>query len=69
MTWRANGRELIIVPLFWRKTGIDILKASEAEMAAKLEELGVKYEGNNRERLMDTLCKNIAARLLLVQYF
>ncbi|MFM2424422.1 MAG: lysyl-tRNA synthetase [Candidatus Parcubacteria bacterium] len=39
------------------KTGIDILTATEAEMAAKLSELGVKYEGQNRERLTDTLWK------------
>lgn len=38
-------------------TGVDILQASEAEMKAKLDELGVKYEGDNRERLMDTLWK------------
>ena len=39
------------------KTGIDVLVASEDEMRAKLEELKVKYEGANRERLMDTLWK------------
>ncbi|HNU81486.1 MAG TPA: lysine--tRNA ligase [bacterium] len=39
------------------KTGIDILKASEEEIKSKLDELQVKYEGNNRERLMDTLWK------------
>jgi len=39
------------------KTGIDIHTASDAEMEAKLRELGVKYEGQNRERLMDTLWK------------
>jgi lysyl-tRNA synthetase class 2 len=39
------------------KTGIDVLTASEEEMKAKLEELHVKYEGANRERLTDTLWK------------
>ncbi|MFM2340170.1 MAG: lysyl-tRNA synthetase [Candidatus Parcubacteria bacterium] len=39
------------------KTGIDIHTATEAEMEAKLAELGVKYEGQNRERLTDTLWK------------
>jgi len=39
------------------KTGIDILTATESEMEAKLVELGVKYEGQNRERLTDTLWK------------
>ena len=38
-------------------TGIDVLKSSESEMKNKLDELGVEYEGDNRERLMDTLWK------------
>ncbi len=38
-------------------TGINVLKATEKEMKSKLDELGVKYEGDNRERLMDTLWK------------
>ena len=40
-----------------RLTGIDVLKATEQEMKTKLDELEVKYEGDNRERLMDTLWK------------
>jgi len=40
-----------------RQTGIDILKASEDEMRSKLDELKVKYEGKNKERLTDTLWK------------
>ena len=40
-----------------RQTSIDILNASKTEMEAKLQELGVKYEGNNKERLTDTLWK------------
>ncbi len=40
-----------------KQTGINVLTASEDEMRAKLEELGVKYDGDNRERLMDTLWK------------
>lgn len=43
--------------IIMEKTGIDVLKASEMEMKAKLEELAVKYEGDNKERLMDTLWK------------
>lgn len=38
-------------------TGVDVLTASEKEMKGKLDELGVKYDGDNRERLMDTLWK------------
>lgn len=40
-----------------KMTGIDVLKASEREMMDKLNELGVKYDGDNRERLTDTLWK------------
>jgi len=54
------------------KTGIDVLTATEKEMEAKLEELGVKYEGNNRERLTDTLWKycrkTIAGPVFLVNH-
>lgn len=40
-----------------RQTGVDVLTATEKEMEAKLRELGVKYEGTNKERLTDTLWK------------
>jgi len=39
------------------RTGINVLSASEQEMKAKLTELGVHYQGENRERLSDTLWK------------
>lgn len=39
------------------KTGIDILSATLEEMESKAKELGIKYEGQNRERLIDTLWK------------
>lgn len=39
------------------KTGINILTATDEEMRTKLSELGVKYDGTNRERLTDTLWK------------
>ncbi len=55
-----------------KQTGIDVLSANEQEMKAKLEELGVKYEGANRERLTDTLWKycrkNIAGPAFLVHH-
>lgn len=38
-------------------TGVDVLTADENEMKSKLTELGVTYEGTNRERLTDTLWK------------
>ena len=54
------------------QTGINIISASEDDMKAKLEELGVQYEGENRERLTDTLWKycrkNIAGPAFLVNH-
>jgi lysyl-tRNA synthetase class 2 len=41
-----------------RQTDLDIEKTSDAELKNKLEELHVKYEGANRERLMDSLWKH-----------
>ncbi|MFA6256817.1 MAG: lysine--tRNA ligase [Candidatus Paceibacterota bacterium] len=40
-----------------KMTGVDVLNAGEKEMTAKLDELGVKYDGNNIERLTDSLWK------------
>jgi lysyl-tRNA synthetase class 2 len=39
------------------KTGIDILSATLEEMEAKAHKLGIKYDGANKERLIDTLWK------------
>lgn len=49
--------EIDYVDTIKEKTGIDILTATIGEMEAKLAELHVKYDGNNRERLTDTLWK------------
>ena len=55
-----------------RQTGIDIESSSDEEMIAKLQELHVKYDGNNRERLTDTLWKycrkNIAGPAFLINH-
>jgi lysyl-tRNA synthetase class 2 len=55
-----------------KQTGIDIVSASEKEMKEKLSELQVKYEGDNKERLTDTLWKycrkNIAGPAFLVNH-
>lgn len=55
-----------------KQTGVDVLEASEEDMRAKLDELKVKYEGTNRERLTDTLWKycrkNIAGPAFLVHH-
>lgn len=45
------------------QTGVDVVSASEADMKAKLEELGVTYEGDNKERLTDTLWKYCRKRI------
>ncbi|OGH78176.1 MAG: lysine--tRNA ligase [Candidatus Magasanikbacteria bacterium RIFOXYC2_FULL_40_16] len=55
-----------------RQTGVDILTATEDEMKKALEKLKVKYEGENRERLTDTLWKycrkNIAGPAFLMDH-
>jgi lysyl-tRNA synthetase class 2 len=43
---------------------IDVLSASEKEMMQKLDELGVKYEGNNKERLTDSLWKHCRKQIV-----
>ncbi|MEK7638784.1 MAG: lysine--tRNA ligase [Patescibacteria group bacterium] len=40
-----------------KQTGVNIMTASDEDLRAKLTELGVVYEGDNRERLTDTLWK------------
>ena len=45
------------VQIVKEKTGIDVLTASVEDMEDKLKELGVTYEGKNKERLTDTLWK------------
>lgn len=49
--------EIDYVDTIKEKTGIDIITATDEEMKAKLNELEVKYDGENRERLTDTLWK------------
>src|SRR3989344_2611488 len=41
-----------------RQTGLDIVKDSDEEIKNKLDELKVPYQGENRERLLDTLWKH-----------
>lgn len=53
-----------------KQTNIDIWQASDEEIKDKLEDLEVKYDGQSRERLLDTLWKycrkNIAGPAFLV---
>jgi lysyl-tRNA synthetase class 2 len=55
-----------------KQTGIDIMSANEEEIATRLSDLGVKYEGTNKERLTDTLWKycrkNIAGPAFLINH-
>lgn len=55
-----------------KQTGIDILTASEDEIKDRLDELHIKYEGANRERLVDSLWKfcrkNIAGPAFLINH-
>ncbi len=55
-----------------KQTGVDVLTSSEEELKAKLIELKVTYEGQNRERLTDTLWKycrkNIAGPAFLINH-
>jgi lysyl-tRNA synthetase class 2 len=39
------------------QTGMDVTTATESDLKKKLQELKVKYEGDNKERLIDTLWK------------
>lgn len=41
-----------------KETGVDILKATEKEIKKKLEDLKVVYDGDSKERLVDTLWKH-----------
>jgi lysyl-tRNA synthetase class 2 len=55
-----------------KQTGIDIWSASDDEIKDKLEELHVKYDGENRERLTDTIWKycrkNISGPAFLINH-
>lgn len=50
-------KEIDYVSHIEEKTGINVLTASEKEMMDKLNELGVKFEGKNKERMTDSLWK------------
>ncbi len=64
---RIDYREEIL-----RQTGVDIDTATNEDIEHKLKELSVKYDGNNRERLTDTLWKycrkNIAGPAFLINH-
>ncbi len=68
----GNWEVINYVDEILKQTGINVLTSGEKEMADKLDSLAIKYEGNNRERLMDTLWKycrrNIAGPVFLVHH-
>jgi lysyl-tRNA synthetase, class II len=42
-----------------RRTGINVISAEESEIKDKLDEMGVEYEGDTRERMTDSLWKHV----------
>jgi lysyl-tRNA synthetase class 2 len=56
----------------FKQTKIDIKKASEDEIKDRLQELKVRYDGDNKERLMDTLWKycrkNISGPVFVINH-
>ncbi|MEK7116944.1 MAG: lysine--tRNA ligase [Patescibacteria group bacterium] len=50
-------REIDYISEIKKQTGIDIEKAEEDEIKDKLNELKISYQGENKERLTDTLWK------------
>lgn len=65
-------KEIDYVKEIERQTGIDVVEANEDEMKSKLEELGVSYDGANKERLTDSLWKycrkNISGPAFLINH-
>ncbi len=55
-----------------KQTGINVLSATEEEIKTTLKKLKVKYDGENKERLMDTLWKycrkNISGPAFLINH-
>jgi len=53
----GEWRDIDYVSTVKKMTGVDVLEASDEELQATLKELGVSYEGANRERMTDSLWK------------
>ena len=55
-----------------KQTGVNVLDSTEKEMEEALQKLNVKYDGKNRERMMDSLWKycrkNISGPVFLVNH-
>jgi lysyl-tRNA synthetase class 2 len=65
-------QDLDYVETVKKMTGVDVLKDSEETLRNKLQELGVSYDGENRERMTDSLWKycrkSIAGPAFLVNH-
>lgn len=65
-------KEIDYVQEIQKQTGIDIITATEKDMMKKLQDLKVTYEGDNKERLTDTLWKycrkNITGPAFLINH-
>lgn len=53
----GEWQELDYVETVKKMTGVDVINDSIENLQAKLDELKVKYDGNNRERMTDSLWK------------
>jgi lysyl-tRNA synthetase class 2 len=54
---KSEWQEIDYATEIKERTGVDIFTSTEEEMKKKLTELGVKWDGDNKERLTDTLWK------------
>ncbi len=65
-------KEIKYIEEIKRQTGLDIEKAKDGEIKKKLDSLKVKYAGDSRERLLDTLWKycrkNISGPAFLIDH-
>ena len=59
----GNWPKVDYIEIVESKTGINLLTATDEAMRKKLQELGVKYEWDNRERLTDTLWKYVRKQI------
>ncbi|MEI7513639.1 MAG: amino acid--tRNA ligase-related protein, partial [bacterium] len=68
----SKWKEIDYVEEVEKQTGVNVLEASEKDMADALEKLNVKFDGKNRERMMDSLWKycrkNISGPAYLVNH-
>lgn len=68
----GEWQELDYVKTVEKMTGVNVIEASERELANKLKELKVEYTGENRERMTDSLWKycrkNVSGPAFLINH-